>query len=66
MVGNDESLRQQWFTFMQGFFEVSDDCDLRWYLGVNYVRQGGDLIATQTAYLDRVLERYGMTNCKPA
>eukprot|EP00961_Rhodomonas_salina_P203842 2750502-Rhodomonas_salina.1 len=51
---------------MRGFFEVSDDGDLRWYLGVNYVLQGGDLIAMQTAYLDRVLERYGMTDCKPA
>eukprot|EP00961_Rhodomonas_salina_P103596 1393804-Rhodomonas_salina.1 len=40
MIGNDESLRQEWYTFMRGFFEVSDDCDLKYYLGVHYTRDG--------------------------
>ena len=66
MIGNDEALRQQWFDYMREFFEVSDDGELKYYLGVHYQRDGGDVIATQTGYIERMLKRYGMENCKPA
>eukprot|EP00961_Rhodomonas_salina_P091400 1230789-Rhodomonas_salina.1 len=66
MIGNNESLRQEWYTFMHGFFKVSDDGDLKYYLGVHYTSNCGDLIATQTGYLERVLKRYGMDKCKHA
>eukprot|EP00961_Rhodomonas_salina_P155231 2090821-Rhodomonas_salina.1 len=33
MIGNDESLRQKWFDFMCCHFEVSDDGELKYYLG---------------------------------
>eukprot|EP00961_Rhodomonas_salina_P282381 3815704-Rhodomonas_salina.1 len=66
MTGNDEGLRQEYFEFMQQFFKVSDNGDLNFYLGVHYKRDGDDVIANQTGYLERVLKRFGMENCKPA
>eukprot|EP00961_Rhodomonas_salina_P268725 3631492-Rhodomonas_salina.1 len=64
MIENDESLRQEQYAFMHGFFEVSDDRDLKYYLGVHYTRDSGDVVANQTGYLERVLKRYGMDKCK--
>eukprot|EP00961_Rhodomonas_salina_P275072 3716187-Rhodomonas_salina.1 len=51
---------------MRKFFQVSDDGDLNFYLGVHYKRVGDDIIANQTGYLERVLTRFGMAHCKPA
>eukprot|EP00961_Rhodomonas_salina_P130479 1756614-Rhodomonas_salina.1 len=51
---------------MRGHFEVSDDGELKYYLGVHYQRVEGDLIASQSGYLERVLKRYSMENCKGA
>eukprot|EP00961_Rhodomonas_salina_P178403 2406442-Rhodomonas_salina.1 len=51
---------------MRQFFEVLDDGDLNFYLSVHYKRDGNDIIANQTGYLERVLKRFGMENCKPA
>eukprot|EP00961_Rhodomonas_salina_P264848 3579796-Rhodomonas_salina.2 len=56
MIENDESLLQKWFDFMHGHFEVSDDGELNCYLGVCYQHVNGDLIATQTGYLELVLK----------
>jgi len=66
MVGNSEKLRQQWFTYMNDFFTVSDDGQLNWYLGVNYERHGDDILAKQTGYVDRCLERFKLTDAIPA
>eukprot|EP00961_Rhodomonas_salina_P233859 3160160-Rhodomonas_salina.1 len=49
---------------MNDFFTVSDDGDLNWYLGVNYERTGTGIVAKQTAYLQRCLERFGLTDAK--
>eukprot|EP00961_Rhodomonas_salina_P206231 2783921-Rhodomonas_salina.3 len=46
--------------------DVSDYGNLKYYLGVHYTSSSGDLIATQTGYLERVLKRYGMDTCKHA
>eukprot|EP00961_Rhodomonas_salina_P086893 1168706-Rhodomonas_salina.1 len=43
---------------------VSDDGDLKYYLGVHYTRDCGYVIANQTGYLQRVLKRYWMDKCK--
>eukprot|EP00961_Rhodomonas_salina_P183629 2478559-Rhodomonas_salina.1 len=64
MIGNNEALRQKWFDVMRGHFEVSDEGELKYYLGVHYQRVDSDLIASQSGYLERVLKRYGMENCK--
>eukprot|EP00961_Rhodomonas_salina_P146269 1968921-Rhodomonas_salina.1 len=51
---------------MREFFTISDDGDLNWYLGVNFVKQSNcDIIAKQEAYVDWCLERYGLTDVKP-
>eukprot|EP00961_Rhodomonas_salina_P151306 2036860-Rhodomonas_salina.2 len=67
IIGNSNELRNKWFAFMNKSFEVTDDCDLKYYLGVHYTRDAnGDLIASQSGYLERVLARFGMTKCKHA
>eukprot|EP00961_Rhodomonas_salina_P300134 3939503-Rhodomonas_salina.2 len=52
---------------MRGFFSISDDGELKWYLGVKFDRQAdGSVKATQEAYLDRCLKRYGLQDAAPA
>jgi len=66
MATDDEELRQEWLAFMQEHFQVSDDGDLEWFLGVNFERQqDGDIIAKQSAYIKRVLQRFKMDQASP-
>mmetsp|Transcript_46824 Transcript_46824/g.95765 ORF Transcript_46824/g.95765 Transcript_46824/m.95765 type:complete len:1109 (-) Transcript_46824:511-3837(-) len=65
MVGNSEALRLDWLKYMNKDFIVSDDGDLQWYLGVNYERHNNDVLAKQTAYSDRCLQKYGLQDAKP-
>ena len=48
-------------------FKMKDLGNLRWILGmeVRRIRDMRILEISQTAYIDRVLERFGMANCKP-
>eukprot|EP00961_Rhodomonas_salina_P267216 3611007-Rhodomonas_salina.1 len=62
-----EELRQEWLKHMRWFFSISDDCELKWYLGVKFDRQAdGSVKASQEAYLDRCLKRYGLQDAAPA
>jgi len=63
MTGDSEELRLEWVEFMRGFFELTYDGDLQYYLGVRYERSAKGIKASQTAYLERCLARLGKTNC---
>eukprot|EP00961_Rhodomonas_salina_P114318 1538392-Rhodomonas_salina.1 len=52
--------------FMREHFQVSDDGDLEWFLGVNFERQpDGDIIAKQSAYIKCLLQRFKMDQASP-
>jgi len=63
MAGDSEELRLEWVEFMREFFELTYDGDLQWYLGVRYERTARGIKASQTAYLERCLERFGLSKC---
>ncbi len=45
---NDERLQMEWLTCIQEFFTVSNNCDLKWYLGVNCIKdKKGNITAMQ-------------------
>jgi hypothetical protein len=64
MTGNSEELRKEWLEFMSGFFTISDDGELKHYLGIKFERVKGGWYASQKAYLIRCLRRYGLLDAK--
>ena len=66
MTGDSEELRLEWVEFMRGFFELTYDGDLQWYLGVRYERSEKGIKASQRAYLDCCLKRFGLEECTTA
>ena len=66
-IGNDRELLQWFITKLREHFTITDNGEIRWFLGVVYDRdeQTEDIVATQTAYLDRSIEKYGITNETP-
>ena len=62
---NDRTFRLAFITFLPTEFIVTDDGELRYFLGVGYDRLlDGSVIATQTGFIDHFLERFNMTNVK--
>ena len=66
MTGDSEELRLEWVEFMRGFFELTYDGDLQWYLGVKYEKSETGIKASQRAYLDRCLKRFRLEECNTA
>ena len=59
---------RRFITALQERFELSaDDKEVSWYLGVQVKRdiEAGWLHLNQEQYIDKVLERFKMTDCKP-
>lgn len=46
-------------------FKLTDLNELSYYLGVSFERKGNKLFLHQSAYRERVLERFGMISDKP-
>jgi len=63
---NDTALRDEFLAFLRSKYTITDEGELTWFLGVHYQRlKDGSLLANQCAYVDRVLDRFKMSNCKP-
>ena len=46
-------------------FEVSDMSDLHWLLGIQIEYSSDGILLSQTAYIDKILLRFGMQDCNP-
>lgn len=46
-------------------FRISDLGDLEWFLGIEFRRQDGVMTMNQSLYLEKLLEKYHMENCRP-
>ena len=47
-------------------FKMDDRGKLRWFLGVDFKYVNDCYIMSQTRYIDAILQRFGMSDCKPA
>ena len=64
---NSSTLYEQFIKDLRGKFELSDQGDLNWYLGVafNHDRKLGTCTLTQSSYIEALLERFNMKGCTP-
>ncbi len=61
----------QWFDYSfkkQGEIEMVPEGKFEWFLGVRYTydHSTGSVQADQQSVIDRLLEKYGLTNCNPS
>jgi len=68
IVGSSKSTIDAFKQAISGRFKMKDLGELRWVLGMEVRRDRAKrtLELRQTAYIDRVLERFGMANCRTA
>eukprot|EP00961_Rhodomonas_salina_P255316 3450595-Rhodomonas_salina.1 len=67
-VGNSRRLLDEFLEFLKAHFVITDDGPVLWFLGVAYDHDEvtGNMTATQTAYIDRAIQRYDLENVTPA
>jgi hypothetical protein len=67
ITGNSRELIDEFKSAISESFKVKDLGALRWILGMEVRRdeENKTIELLQTAYIDRVLERFGMKDCKP-
>jgi len=64
---NDTALRDEFLAFLRSKYTITDEGELNWFLGVHYKHlPDGSILANQTAYVDRVLDKFKMQHCKPS
>jgi hypothetical protein len=63
---NDEELYQEFLKALKEKYELSDSCNLDWHLGIKFTQDhaNGTISLDQSAYIDAVLKRFGMEDCK--
>ena len=44
---------------------VSDCCELSWFLGMKIDENDGSISISQEKYIKNLLEKFGMSDCKP-
>ena len=46
-------------------FSMDDRGELRWFLGIDFIRDGDNYMISQELYADAILRRFDMSDCKP-
>jgi hypothetical protein len=66
-VGNSKALLEEFLTFLRSSFSITDDGPVKWFLGIDHDKSTGNIHASQTAYLERGLEKpeFGMEHTTP-
>ena len=64
---NCDTLRQDFAAHCNKRVRFNDEGPAKWYLGTHYTRDPdtGAVSASQELYINKLLERYNMTNCNP-
>jgi hypothetical protein len=65
-VSQNQHDAKQFETDMTQRFKVSDISELNWFLGMKIEKTQQGIEITQTKYIEKLLERFGMTDCKGA
>mmetsp|Transcript_62037 Transcript_62037/g.128353 ORF Transcript_62037/g.128353 Transcript_62037/m.128353 type:complete len:246 (-) Transcript_62037:1563-2300(-) len=67
VIHNDDQLFKRFLKHLQSKFEITDEGDLQWYLGVYYQRSadGATMTASQASYIDRLATTFGGERWQP-
>ena len=65
LAGSSIEEVQQTKSILTREFKVKDLGQMKRYLGISFLRRNECMLLNQTDYLKRVLEKFGMENCKP-
>ncbi|MFN0318528.1 MAG: reverse transcriptase domain-containing protein [Burkholderiales bacterium] len=66
ITGTDAKRVKAFMRQISGHYKMVDKGELQWCLGMEVKRTEDRTTLTQTAYIDKVLERFSMSNAKPA
>ena len=66
ICGPNELICEEFFTTISQFFKMEDKGSVSSFLGLNIIRTPDYIAINQTGYIDRILERFQMVNCKTA
>ena len=64
VIGNDEDKISAFKDALRKIFEMSDLGLLHYYLGTQFVQTEDGIYMYQTKYLHKILEKFGLQNCK--
>jgi hypothetical protein len=64
-AGKSEGECTQFLASVKQQFKVGDNGKLEWFLGMRFERTEKELVVSQQAYVERVLKKFGMSECKP-
>jgi hypothetical protein len=65
LTGSSSALLQRLIDRLRNEFAIKDLGELRFFLGIDVKRTTAGFYLSQQRYADDILERAGMTNCKP-
>ena len=65
MAGNDEIKIDEIKTSLMNKFKIKDLGELRSFLGIKITKIDEGMFLNQRGYLERLLNRFGMSECKP-
>jgi len=66
LTASSSTLLQRIVTDLRSEFAVKDMGDLRFFLGIDVQRTVDGFYLSQSRYAEEILQRAGMSNCKPA
>jgi hypothetical protein len=65
IASNDPMLRAEFMKYIQSKFPIQDLGPLKWFVGIAYKKlRDGSLLATQEAYIDKYLDKLGLSKVK--
>jgi hypothetical protein len=64
---NDEAFYKELITVLEAQYQLSDHGNLNWHLGMKVTcdKKGGSITIDQKAYIESVIKRFNMSDCKP-
>lgn len=65
MAASDTHLLNQFKEVMQKKFRMKDLGKISYFLGIHFEQKEGEIKMSQDKYISKMLERFGMVNCKP-
>jgi len=65
VTGNNNDAIEKLITTLGTSFAIKDLGDLHYFLGIEIVRQGANILLSQRKYILELLQKSGLTDCKP-
>jgi hypothetical protein len=65
LFGESNSLQEQTINLLKSEFKVNDMGDVHWLHGNRIDRDNAGIHLSQTAYIDRILNKFALTDCNP-